>query len=81
MMCGADSIDDGNALRADGTPRVFDEVYAPPTLGIFLREFTFGHANQLPAVARGHLVALARRTPLLPGVDERVFVDTLTSPQ
>ena len=52
MACGADSIDDANVLRAGGTPRVFDEVYAPSTLGIFLREFTFGHANQLAAVAR-----------------------------
>jgi Transposase DDE domain group 1 len=75
MMCGADSIDDANVLRAGGTPRVFDEVYAPSTLGIFLREFTFGHANQLAAVARGHLVALAQRTPLLPGIDQRAFVD------
>ena len=75
MACGADSIDDANVLRAGGTPRVFDEVYAPSTLGIFLREFTFGHANQLAAVARGHLVALARRTPLLPGIEERAFLD------
>ena len=75
MMCGADSIDDGNVLRAGGTPRVFDEVYAPSTLGIFLREFTFGHANQLAAVARAHLVALAARTPLLPGIEQRAFVD------
>ena len=59
MMCGADSIDDAGVLRAGGTPRVFHEVYAPSTLGIFLREFTFGHANQLAAVARAHLVALA----------------------
>jgi Transposase DDE domain group 1 len=75
MMCGADSIDDAGVLRAGGTPRVFDEVYAPSTLGIFLREFTFGHANQLAAVARAHLLALAQRTPLLPGSEERVFVD------
>ena len=52
MICGADSIDDVDVLRAGGTPRVFDEVYAPSTLGIFLREFTFGHANELAAVAR-----------------------------
>jgi hypothetical protein len=64
MMCGADSIDDSNVLRAGGTPRVLDEVYAPSTLGIFLREFTFGHANQLAAVGRAHLVALAQRVPL-----------------
>ena len=75
MMCGADSIDDGNVLRAGGTPRVFNEVYAPSTLGIFLREFTFGHANQLAAVGRAHLVALAARVPLLPGAEERVFID------
>jgi len=64
MMCGADSIDDSNVLRAGSTPRVLDEVYAPSTLGIFLREFTFGHANQLAAVGRAHLVALAQRVPL-----------------
>ncbi len=75
MACGADSIDDANVLRAGGTPRVFDEVYAPSTLGIFLREFTFGHANQLAAVAREHLVALAQRVPLLPGIEQRAFVD------
>ena len=75
MACGADSIDDANVLRAGGTPRVFNEVYAPSTLGIFLREFTFGHANQLAAVARAHLVALAQRVPLLPGIEQRVFVD------
>jgi hypothetical protein len=75
MMCGADSIDDVNVLRAGGTPRVFDEVYAPSTLGILLREFTFGHSNQLAAVAREHLAALAARTPLLPGIEERAFLD------
>jgi hypothetical protein len=75
MACGADSIDDADVLRAGGTPRVFNEVYAPSTLGIFLREFTFGHANQLAAVARGHLVALAARTALLPGIEQRAFLD------
>jgi hypothetical protein len=75
MMCGADCIDDANVLRAGGTPRVFEEVYAPSTLGIFLREFTFGHANQLAAVARRNLVALAKRTPLLPGIEACAFLD------
>src|ERR1700757_681201 len=75
MACGADSIDDAGVLRAGGTPRVFNEVYAPSTLGIFLREFTFGHSKQLAAVARAHLIALAQRTPLLAGTDERMFVD------
>ena len=75
MVCGADSIDDANLLRAGGTPRVFDEVYAPSTVGILLREFTFGHSNQLTAVARAHLAALAARTALLPGIEERAFLD------
>src|SRR6476469_4225887 len=75
MACGADSIDDAGVLRAGGTPRVFHEVYAPSTLGIFLREFTFGHATQLAAVAREHLAALAARTALLPGIEQRSFFD------
>ncbi|EUA10476.1 putative tnpC [Mycobacterium xenopi 4042] len=54
---------------------MFNEVYAPSTLGIFLREFTFGHTKQLAAVAREHLIALAARTPLLAGADERMFLD------
>ena len=73
MMCGADSIDDVNVLRAGGTPRVFDEVYAPSTVGILLREFSFGHANQLAAVARAHLIALAARTPLLVALTSGCF--------
>src|SRR6185312_15818885 len=56
-------------------PRVFDEVYAASTLGIFLREFIFGHANQLAAVGRAHLVGLAARVPLLPGIEQRAFID------
>ena len=38
IMCGADTIDDVNMLRAGGAPREFNEVYAPSALGIFLRE-------------------------------------------
>ena len=44
--------------------------------GVFLREFTFGHANQLAAVGRAHPAALAQRTPLLPGIEERVLLAT-----
>jgi hypothetical protein len=75
MMTGADTIDDTNVLRAGGTPIVFDDVYAPSTLGIFLREFSFGHAQQLALVARRHLAALARRAPILVGIEERAFLD------
>jgi hypothetical protein len=75
MMTGADCIDDADLLRSGGTPAVFGQVYAPSTLGIFLREFSFGHAQQVAAVARRHLIALAARTPLLDGIAECAFVD------
>jgi len=75
MAAGADSIDDLDVIRAGGMPRMFAGVYAPATLGQFLREFTHGHTRQLASAARAHLVALARRTPLLTGVEKRVFLD------
>jgi hypothetical protein len=75
MCAGADSIDDLQVIRTGGMPRLFDAVYAPATLGILLREFTFGHTLQLASAAREHLVALAQRTELLAGAHDRVFVD------
>jgi hypothetical protein len=76
MMTGADNIDDTQLLRSGGTPSVFGDVYAPSTLGIFLREFSFGHAQQLAAVARRHLVALLERVPeVLPGIEDYAFLD------
>lgn len=75
MAAGADSIDDLDVIRAGGTGKLFRGVYAAATLGILLREFTHGHTRQLSAVLRRHLLALAARTPLLAGIDERVFVD------
>ena len=75
MCTGADVIDDMNLLRAGGMPALFDQVYAPSTLGIFLREFTFGHSLQLGAVLRRHLIGLSARTPLLPGIEDRAFLD------
>ena len=47
MMCGADSIDDANLLRAGGTPRV-SRVYAPSTWGSCCAS-SASHANQLAA--------------------------------
>ena len=38
MCAGADSIDDLDLLRAGGMPILFDDVYAPSTLGTLLRE-------------------------------------------
>ena len=49
MVAGADSIDDMDVLRHGGMRRLFDRIYAPSTLGSFLRAFTFGHVRQLDA--------------------------------
>src|SRR6266496_2213530 len=52
MTAGADSIDDLDVLRHGGMPELFGEVYAPSTLGSFLRAFTWGHTRQLASAAR-----------------------------
>jgi len=65
MVAGADSIDDMALLRHGGMARVFARIYAPSTLGSFLRAFTFGHIRQLDAVASRFLLALARLTGLM----------------
>jgi hypothetical protein len=75
MAAGADSIDDLDVIRAGGMKKLFGGVYACATLGIFLREFTFGHVRQLAAVLRRLLVALADRTPLLAGITDRAYID------
>jgi hypothetical protein len=75
MCAGADCIDDVDALRSGGMKTLFGAVYAPSTIGTLLREFTFGHARQLDSVLREHLVALCERVDLLPGTDQRVFID------
>lgn len=75
LCAGADSVDDLEVIRSGGMPALFDQVYAPATLGIMLREFTFGHTAQLASAAREHLVALAERTEVLAGAAHRVFVD------
>src|SRR5680860_449124 len=75
MAAGADSIDDLDVIRSGGMRRLFAQVYAPATLGQFLREFTHGHTRQLASVARAHLVNLARRTELLPGIEQQAFID------
>ena len=70
MVAGADSIDDMALLRHGGMGRVFNNAYAPLTLGSFLRAFTFGHVRQLDAVASRFLTRLAARTPLVAGVED-----------
>src|SRR5215211_5891540 len=75
MVAGADSIDDLALLRHGAMGRVFDRLYAPSTLGSFLRAFTFGHVRQLDAVATRFLGGLAARAPVLPGLAGTVLVD------
>jgi hypothetical protein len=75
MLTGADSIDDLDVIRAGGMKKLFGGVYACATLGILLREFTFGHVRQLGAVLRQLLVALAGVTRVLDGITERAFID------
>jgi hypothetical protein len=75
MGAGADSIEDLDALRAGGMAILFDGISVPSTLGTLLREFSFGHARQLESVLREHPVAMAGRTQLLIGIDERAFID------
>jgi hypothetical protein len=75
MLTGADCIDDLDVIRHGGMPALFGGVYAPSTLGEFLRAFTHGHVRQLQAASREFLVQLARRTPLLPGAGAVTFID------
>ncbi len=75
MAAGADSIDDLQVVRSGGMQRLFEQVYAPATLGQLLREFTHGHCLQLASAARAHLVNLATRTELLAGIETQAFID------
>lgn len=76
MLAGADSIDDMNLLRHGGMTKLFDRVYAPSTLGSFLRAFQFGHVRQLDGVASRLVRNLGSRAALLTGrADERVMLD------
>ena len=74
MVAGADSIDDMGVLRHGGMGRVFNRIYAPSTLGSFLREFTFGHVRQLDAIASRFLINLDASTPLLGDHDDPAMV-------
>src|SRR3954454_22642938 len=65
MVAGAGSIQDMAVLRHGGMARLFARIYAPSTLGSFLRAFTFGHVRQLDAIASRFLLALAGLTRLL----------------
>ena len=75
MVAGADCIDDLNVIRHGGMSSMFAGVYAPSTLGSFLREFTHGHVRQLESSGRQLLIELIGRTPVLCGADQVMFID------
>jgi hypothetical protein len=75
MVAGADSIEDMNLLRHGGMSRLFTGLYAPSTLGSFLRSFAFGHVRQLDAVAARLVTELAAHTPLLPDAAQIGYLD------
>ena len=54
---------------------IFAGLWAPSTLGSFLRSFTWGNALQLGKVTRLLLADLAGRADLLPGAGAVAFVD------
>jgi hypothetical protein len=75
MVAGADSIGDMDLLRHGGMAGLFTGIYAPSTLGSFLRSFAFGHVRQLDAVAARVVVNLAEQTALLPGAGQIAYLD------
>src|SRR6185437_13782633 len=75
MVAGADSIEDMGLLRHGGMGRLFAGVYAPSTLGSFLRSFAFRHVRQLDAVAARFVANLAAHTPLLPDAAQIAYLD------
>lgn len=81
MAAGADSIDGLDVIRHGGMKRLFSEVYAPSTLGSFLRSFTHGHTRQLASVSHRFLVKLAQQTPVLAGIERMCLVDVDSLPR
>ena len=75
MAAGADSIDDLDVVPSGGMAQLFGGVYAPATLGQFLRESTHGHTRQPASVAGQFLVNLVGLIGLLHGLETRVFID------
>ena len=75
MVAGADTIDGMDLLRHGGMDRVFEQVRAPSTLGLFLRAFSPAGVRRLQGAARAGLAGLAGLVPLLAGTDTVAYVD------
>jgi len=74
MIAGGNHIDHTDVLRSGATSGVVGHrVFAPSTVGIFLRSFTFGHVRQLEA-ALGKVLERAWAAGAGPGA-ERLVID------
>jgi hypothetical protein len=76
-LVGGDYIDDTDVLRAGATPRLFDGVRAPSTVGIWLRSFAWAQVRQLDRVTR-ELLRRAWQAGLGPdlGADLTIDIDS-----
>jgi hypothetical protein len=76
-LVGGDYIDDADVLRAGATPRLFDGVRAPSTVGIWLRSFAWAQVRQLDRVTR-ELLRRAWQAGLGPdlGADLTIDIDS-----
>ena len=61
MAADADSIDDLDVVRSGGMPRLFGGVYAPATLGQFLRELwsAIATSNRARSGSRRRIASIA----------------------
>jgi hypothetical protein len=75
MCAGADCINDADMLRTGGMATLFGGIYAPSTLGSFLRSFTHGHVRQLQAATRRFTTNLVAHTGLIPPGEPIVYLD------
>jgi hypothetical protein len=75
MCAGADCIADADMLRTGGFDRLFGGIYAPSTLGSFLRAFTHGHVRQLQGAARRFTANLIPHAGLIPPGEPLVYLD------
>jgi len=73
-LAGGDCIDDVAVLQAGATPRLFDGVRAPSTVGTWLRGFTWAGVRQLDRVTR-ELLVRAWAAGLGPDLDDDVTID------
>jgi hypothetical protein len=58
MLLGGDSVADTDLLRAGATPRLFDQLRAPSTIGSWLRAFKWSNVRELDGVSRELLARL-----------------------